>query len=39
MLRLLLATILVLATVTACAEIKPDDVPGGYGTPNRGRGA
>lgn len=37
--RLLLAMLLVLATVAACAAVKPDEVPGGYGTPNRGRGA
>lgn len=39
MIRLLLAMILVLATATACNEVKPDEVPGGYGTPSRGRGA
>ena len=39
MLRLLPVMLLVLATVAACAEVKPDEVPGGYGTPSRGRGA
>lgn len=39
MIRLLLAMLLVLATATACNEVKPDEVPGGYGAPSRGRGA
>ena len=41
MVRLLVAMVLVLvlATATACSEVKPDEAPGGYGTPNRGRGA
>ena len=39
MLRLLLALMLVLAAAAACAEVKPDQAPGGYGAPSRGRGA
>jgi hypothetical protein len=39
MLRIMLAMLLILAGAAACAEIKPDTVPGGYGPPNRGRGA
>ena len=39
MIRLLVAMLLVLATTAACNEIKPDEVPGGYGAPARGRGA
>ena len=39
MLRLMLAMLLILASGAACSEIKPDEVPGGYGAPTRGRGA
>lgn len=39
MLRLLLVLMLALGAVSACKEIKPDEVPGGYGSPSRGRGA
>jgi hypothetical protein len=39
MIRTVLALLLVLSAAAGCAEVKPDEAPGGYGTPNRGRGA
>lgn len=39
MISLLLALMLVLSAAAACGQVKPDEVPGGYGSGGRGRGA